>query len=53
MPKENENTKITESDILFIKKELTQTNKPLSFQEMTKKLAYKKTSSQMAQEFKK
>ena len=53
MPKENENTKITESDILFIKKELTQTNKPLSFQEMTKKLAYKKTSSQMAQEVKK
>ncbi|MEE9389733.1 MAG: hypothetical protein V3U91_00665, partial [Candidatus Aminicenantaceae bacterium] len=53
MPKENENTKITESDILFIEKELTQTNKPLSFQEMTKKLAYKKTSRQMAQEVKK
>ena len=52
MPKEDENTKITESDILFIEKELTQTNKPLSFQGMTKKLAYKKTSSQMTQEIK-
>jgi len=53
MVKEDENTKITESDILFIEKELTQTNKPLSFQEMTRKLAYKKTSSQMTQEVKK
>jgi hypothetical protein len=53
MVKEETNTKITESDIQFIEKELTQTNKPLSFQEMTKKLAYKKTSSQMTQEVKK
>lgn len=53
MAKETENTKITDSDILFIEKEFTQTNKPLSFQEMTKKLAYKKTSSQMTQEVKK
>lgn len=53
MAKEDKNTKITESDILFIEKELTQTNKPISFQEMTKKLAYKKTASQMTQEIKK
>ena len=48
----NENTKITEKDLLFIEKELSQTNKTISFHELTKKLAYQKTSSQLSKEVK-
>jgi hypothetical protein len=48
----NENIKITEKDLLFIEKELSQTNKTISFHELTKKLAYKKTSSQLSKEVK-
>lgn len=33
----NENTKITEKDLLFIEKELSQTNKTISFPALTKK----------------
>ncbi len=52
MSDNNENTKITEKDLLFIEKELSQTNKTISFHELTKKLAYKKTSSQLSKEVK-
>lgn len=48
----NENTKITEKDLLFIEKELSQTNKTISFHALTKKLAYQKTSSQLSKEVK-
>jgi hypothetical protein len=50
MEKEKETMQITEENIEFIEKELSHTNKPLSLQEMTKKLAYKKRSGQMSQE---
>ena len=53
MIKYNENMKVTEKDLSFIEKELSQTNKPLLLHEMTKKLAYKKTSAQLSQEVKK
>jgi len=53
MSKENETTSITEKDLLFLEKELSQTSKPLSLQELTKKLVYRKTSSQLGQEVKK
>jgi len=53
MDKNNESTKITEKDLLFIEKELSRTCKPLPLDEMTKKMAYKKTSSQLRQEVKK
>lgn len=53
MDKENENTKIKEKDLLFIEKEFSQTEKPLSLHELTRKLVYKKTSSQLAQQVKK
>lgn len=53
MDKENENTKIIKKDLLFIEKEFSQTEKPLSLNELTKKLIYKKTSSQLAQQVKK
>jgi hypothetical protein len=48
----NENTKITEKDLLFIEKELSKTNKTLSLLALTKKLAYQKTSSQLSKEVK-
>ncbi len=50
MEKEKEKLQITEENIEFIEKELSLTNKPLSLQEVTKKLAYKKRSGQMSQE---
>jgi hypothetical protein len=53
MEKEIENTEITEKDLLFIEKEFSKSNKPLSMEEMAKKMAYQKTSSQMAQGVKK
>ncbi|MBA7706124.1 hypothetical protein ES703_114970 [subsurface metagenome] len=53
MNKEIEITQITPENLSFIEKELSHTRKPLSLQEMAKKLAYKKTSSQMQQEVKK
>jgi hypothetical protein len=52
MKKENENTKITDSDLEFLEKELSQTNKALTLQELTEKLAFKKTSSQLQQKVK-
>jgi len=53
MEKEKGNTEITEKDLLFIEKEFSKSNKPLSLEEMTKKMAYQKTASQMVQEVKK
>jgi len=53
MEKEIENTEITEKDLLFIEKEFSKSNKPLSLEEMTKKMAYQKTSSQLVQDVKK
>ena len=53
MDKDSENTKITEKDLLFIEKELSHTSKPLSLDDMTKKMAYQKTSSQLVKEVKK
>ncbi len=52
MEKETETTKITSENLAFIEKELSGTNKALSLQEVTKKLAYKKTSGQLSQEVK-
>ncbi len=53
MNKENEVTKITASDLLFLEKEFSQTKKPLTLLEMTKKLVYQKSSDQLSQEVKK
>jgi len=53
MDKENENTKILEIDLSFIKEELSLTNKPVNLSQLTKKLAYKKNASQLKQEVKK
>ena len=53
MDKEIETTQITPENLEFIEKELSRTSKPLTLQEISKKLAYKKTSSQMKQEVKK
>ncbi len=53
MEKEKENIEITEKDLLFIEKEFSKSNRPLSLGEMTKKMAYQKTSSQLVQEVKK
>jgi len=53
MDKDSKNTKITEKDLLFIEKELSHTSKPLSLDDMTEKMAYQKTSSQLVQEVKK
>lgn len=51
--KEKYSPQITEDNLSFIEKILFQTNKPLSLDELTNKLAYKKTSSQLSQEVKK
>ena len=53
MNKKIEATQITPENLSFIEKEFSHTKKPLSLQEMAKKLVYKKTSSQMQQEVKK
>ncbi|MFP4081234.1 MAG: hypothetical protein ACLFVG_00595 [Candidatus Aminicenantes bacterium] len=52
MAKEQENIKIEQEDLSFVEKELSQSAAPLSLQELTKKLVYKKTSSQLAQQVK-
>lgn len=50
MEKEKETIQITKENLAFIEKELSNVNKPLSLQEITKKLAYKKISRQLSQE---
>jgi hypothetical protein len=53
MSEENENIKITEKDLSFLENEFLKTSKPLSIQEMTRKLVYQKSSHQLSQEVKK
>ncbi|MDH5386411.1 MAG: hypothetical protein OEY18_17055, partial [Candidatus Aminicenantes bacterium] len=50
MNKENEHTKITESDLEFLKKELSQASHAFTLLELSEKLAFKKISSQLQQE---
>jgi hypothetical protein len=50
MEKNKETMQITEENIEFIEKELSHSSQPLSLQELTKKLAYKKRSGQMSKE---
>lgn len=52
MSKERESTTISDKDLEFIEAEFSRSNKPLTLQELTRKLAYKKTSSQLAQDVK-
>jgi len=52
MSKEPESTTIEDKDLVSIEAEFSKFNKPLTLQELTRKLAYKKTSSQLAQEVK-
>ena len=47
------NTAITDEDITFLEKELRKSNRPISLQDLTKKLAYKKSAHQLSQEVKK
>lgn len=53
MEKENENTKITDNDLSFIESVFLEANRPLTIQELAKKIAYKKNASQLNQEVKK
>lgn len=52
MDKENEQTQITENDLSFLEKELLQSNKAFTLEQLTQKVAFKKTSSQLKQEVK-
>ncbi len=52
MKKENENTKIADSDLVFLDKELSHTDKALTLRELAEKLAFKKTSGQLQQKVK-
>jgi hypothetical protein len=52
MDKENENTKILASDLEFLEEDLTKMNTPFSLQELVKKIAIKKTSSQLSHDVK-
>ena len=52
MDKANENTEITASDLKFIEVSLKQNVQPFTLDELTKKLAYQKTSSQLSHEVK-
>jgi len=52
MDKENENTKILASDLEFFEEDLAKTNTPFGLQELVKKIAIKKTSSQLSHEVK-
>jgi hypothetical protein len=53
MDKENEQTKIAGNDLTFLEEELLQTNKAFTLEQLTQKVAFKKTSSQLQQEVKK
>jgi hypothetical protein len=52
MDKENENTKILASDLDYLEEDLTKTPTPSNLQELVKKIAIKKTSSQLSQKVK-
>ena len=47
-----EDIKVVENDLAFIEEEFSKTNEPLSLEELTRKLAFQKTSSQRSQEVK-
>ncbi len=49
MSTEEESTTIEEKDLEFIESEFSSSNQPWTIQELTRKLAYKKSSSQLAQ----
>ncbi len=49
MDKENENTKILAADLEFLEEDITNSPTPFSLQELVKKIAIKKTSSQLSQ----
>ncbi len=53
MVEENEYTRITETDLSFLENVLSQTNQTFTLQELTQKIAFKKTSGQLQQEVKK
>ena len=52
MEKQNEITKITDEDLLYIKNELDATKKPEALHVLSKKLAYKKNATQLSHEVK-
>lgn len=52
MDKENENTKITATDLSFLEGELKKTNTPVDMEELVKKTAFHKTSSQLSHKVK-
>jgi hypothetical protein len=52
MDKENENIKITPSDLSFLEGELSKTNTPVAMEELVKKIAFNKTASQLSHEVK-
>lgn len=52
MDKENDITVVTEADLVYLGKELSQSIRPFPLTELTKKLAYKKNASQLSQEVK-
>lgn len=52
MDKENENTEILASDLEFLEKDLVESNAPFDLQEIVKKIAIRKTSSQLSHEVK-
>jgi hypothetical protein len=52
MDKENENTEILASDLEFLEVDLAKTNAPVDLPEIVKKIAIKKTSSQLSHEVK-
>lgn len=53
MEKVNENTQVIDTDLAFLEKELTKTQTPAILDELVKKVAYKKTASQLRLEAKK
>ncbi len=52
MDKENENTSITKDDLKYIKDVFSKDKKPISLDDLTKKLAYYKNSGQLQQKVK-
>jgi hypothetical protein len=53
MDKENEQTQITKDDLSFLEEELLKSNKAVTLEHLTQKVAFKKTSGQLKQEVKK
>lgn len=53
MDRENEETQINKEDILFLEKEFSKVDKPLSLAELTKKFVYRKTAYKLSQQVKK